>query len=189
MEKNWILRSQGEEQQIRRLVSELGIDYPLANLLIQRGLMTPDMVSSFFLPDLKNLPDPFLMKDMELAVTRIETAVKSGETILIYGDYDVDGKTSVAMIYSFLKKYHDKLDFYIPDRYSEGYGISYTGIDYAGSKGCSLLIALDCGIKAIDKVRYAKSKGIGFIICDHHTPGAGIPEATAVLDPKRPDCN
>jgi single-stranded-DNA-specific exonuclease len=189
MEKNWKLKSQGDDQLVGKLAAELDMSRPLANLLVQRGLTTTGMVRSFFNPDLKDLHDPFLMKDMENAVNRIESAIKKGENILIYGDYDVDGTTSVAMIYSFFKVYHDKLDFYIPDRDSEGYGISCTGIDYARSKGCTLIIAIDCGIKAIEKVRYARSNGIDLIICDHHTPGTEIPDAAAVLDPKRPDCS
>jgi len=189
MEKNWKLKSQGDDNTVRKLAGELEMSLPLTNLLLQQGLTTAGQVRSFFNPDLNNLHDPFLMKDMDNAVSRIEAAIRNGETILVYGDYDVDGTTAVAMIYSFLKKYHDKLDFYIPDRYSEGYGISLTGIDYARSKGCSLIIALDCGIKATEKVRYGKNYGIDFIICDHHTPGTAIPDAAAVLDPKRPDCN
>ena len=189
MEKNWKLKSQGDDRLVGQLAADLDLNRPLANLLIQRGLITADHVRSFFTPDLKDLHDPFLMKDMDKAVGRIESAIKNSETILVYGDYDVDGTTSVAMIYSFLKRFHDKLDFYIPDRYAEGYGISYIGIDYARNKGYSLIIALDCGIKATEKVRYASSNGIDFIICDHHTPGTAIPEAAAVLDPKRPDCN
>jgi single-stranded-DNA-specific exonuclease len=144
---------------------------------------------SFFRPDLSHLHDPFLMKDMDKAVERIEKAIRSGEGILVYGDYDVDGTTAVALVYTFLRSIYDQVDFYIPDRYSEGYGVSYQGIDYAADKGISLIIALDCGIKAIEKVEYAKSKGIDFIIGDHHRPGDFLPPAVAVLDPKRSDCS
>ncbi len=188
MEKNWILKSQEEEAAVRQLAADLKIEAVLANLLIQRNVRTYEEAEAFFRPDLKDLHDPFLMKDMEEAVSRIESAIKNGETILVYGDYDVDGTTSVALIYSFFKRFHERIDFYIPDRYSEGYGISTAGIDHAREKGYSLIIALDCGIKAVEKVKYAKDSGIDFIICDHHTPGDMIPGAVAVLDPKRADC-
>ena len=188
MEKNWILKSQGEGKVVERLSSELNISKPLAILLVQRGITTFDEAKSFFRPDLKLLNDPFLMKDMDLAVKRIQAAVQNKEKILIYGDYDVDGTTSVALVYTFLKTFYEAIDFYIPDRYNEGYGVSTEGIDYARETGSSLIIALDCGIKAIDKVKYAKHHGIDFIICDHHNPGDSIPPAIAVLDPKRNDC-
>jgi len=188
MEKNWIIKSQGEEAAARKLATELNIELALANLLIQRNVRTYDEAEAFFRPDIKDLHDPFLMKDMEEAVIRINAAIKNEENILVYGDYDVDGTTSVALIYSFFKRFHDKIDFYIPDRYSEGYGISTMGIDHAREQGHSLIIALDCGIKAVEKVKYAKDSGIDFIICDHHTPGDKIPKAVAVLDPKRADC-
>lgn len=157
-------------------------------MLVQRGIKTYEAAKSFFRPTLQNLHDPFLMKDMDKAVNRIIRALNSNESLLIYGDYDVDGTTSVAMVYSYFKKYFTNIDYYIPDRYTEGYGISYKGIDYAAENGFRLIIALDCGIKAVDKIKYAKGKGIEFIICDHHNPGTITPMAEAVLDPKQPDC-
>ncbi|MBN2273672.1 MAG: single-stranded-DNA-specific exonuclease RecJ [Bacteroidales bacterium] len=183
----WKIKENGHHEDINRLARELNIDNILATLLIQRGIDTYPKAKAFFRPDLNDLYDPFLMNDMEKAVDRLKVAIGAGEKILIYGDYDVDGTTSVAMVYSFLKKYHDKLDFYIPDRYAEGYGISYKAIDYAGNNAVTLIIALDCGIKAVEKVAYAKKKGIDFIICDHHTPDDKLPDAVAVLDPERND--
>ena len=158
-------------------------------LLIQRGIETFEEAKDFFRPDLKDLHDPFLMKDMDKAVARIEEAILNKENILVYGDYDVDGTTSVALMSSYLLTYYSNVATYIPDRYDEGYGISYKGIDFAEDNNFSLIIALDCGIKAIDKVDYASKKGIDFIICDHHRPGTKIPNAKAILDPKRDDCN
>ncbi len=160
----------------------------VAELLVQRGITSPKDASDYFRPSLGHLHDPFLMKDMDVAVARIERALGDGERIMVYGDYDVDGTTSVALVFSFLSRFTGNLSHYVPDRYAEGYGISTLGIDRAAEQGVSLIIALDCGIKSIDKVRYATEKGIDFIICDHHLPGAAIPEAVAVLDPKRPDC-
>ncbi|MFC2080786.1 single-stranded-DNA-specific exonuclease RecJ [Bacteroidota bacterium] len=189
MEKNWILKGQGDGKEVDNLASELGITKPLATLLIQRGYKTFEEARSFFRPQLSDLNDPFLMKDMDVAVSRIQNALENKEKILIYGDYDVDGTTSVALVYIFLKSIYDSIDFYIPDRYHEGYGVSQKGIDYARETGVTLIIALDCGIKAIDKVKYAKHHGIDFIICDHHNPGEEIPPAVAVLDPKRIDCS
>ncbi len=188
MEKNWILKSQGEGQEVERLCSELDITKPLAIMLAQRGISSFDEAKSFFRPELPLLHDPFLMKDMDLAIERIQAAVQNKEKILVYGDYDVDGTTSVALVHTFLKTFHEAIDFYIPDRYNEGYGVSTKGIDYARETGATLIIALDCGIKAIDKVKYAKHHSIDFIICDHHNPGDEIPPAVAVLDPKRVDC-
>jgi single-stranded-DNA-specific exonuclease len=188
MEKNWILKSQGEGQKVERLCGELNISKPLAILLVQRGISSFDEAKSFFRPELTLLHDPFLMKDMALAIERIQAAVQNKEKILVYGDYDVDGTTSVALVYTFLRTFYEAIDFYIPDRYNEGYGVSTKGIDYARETGSSLIIALDCGIKAIDKVKYAKHHSIDFIICDHHNPGDEIPPAIAVLDPKRKDC-
>ncbi len=187
MTKAWKIKENGHYEDIDRLAQELNIDPILATLLIQRGINTYQKAKAFFRPDLNDLYDPFLMNDMEKAVARLKTAIGSGEKILVYGDYDVDGTTSVAMMYSFLKKYHDRIDFYIPDRYSEGYGISLKAVDYAHSTAVTLIIALDCGIKAIEKVAYAKEKGIDFIICDHHTPDEKLPDAVAVLDPERTD--
>jgi single-stranded-DNA-specific exonuclease len=188
MEKVWKIKENGYDSDIDKLSDELNIDPVLSTILVQRGIRTFDQAKAFFRPDLKNLYDPFLMKDMSEAVERIERAMSQGEKIMVYGDYDVDGTTSVAMVYSFFSKYYDKLDYYIPDRYNEGYGISYKGIEYAELNRIKLIIALDCGIKAIDKIKYAKGKGIDFIVCDHHTPGSSLPEAVAVLDPERKDC-
>lgn len=167
----------------------MGIDVVLSTLLHHRGIKTYDDAFYFFKPDLRHLHDPFLMTDMEQAVLRIEKAVAAGEKILVYGDYDVDGTTAVALVYSFFKKYHQQIEYYIPDRYREGYGISTQGIDYAAEHDFTLIIALDCGIKSIDKVAYATTKGIDFIIADHHLPGPELPAAVAVLDPKRLDCS
>ena len=188
MQKNWVLKSQGEAKEVEMLCKELNISKHLAILLVQRNIHTFEESRRFFRPELTHLHDPFLMKDMEQAIERIESALKNREKILIYGDYDVDGTTSVAMVYTFLKSIYDQLDFYIPNRYNEGYGISQNGIDYARERGISLIISLDCGIKAVEKVKYAKEYGIDFIICDHHNPGSEIPAAVAVLDPKREDC-
>jgi single-stranded-DNA-specific exonuclease len=188
MEKRWVVKEEGDLQYVETLAQELNIDQHLANLLVQRGITTFEEAKAFFRPSLDSLHDPFLMKDMEEAIHRIEIAIRNNEKILVYGDYDVDGTTAVALVYTFFHKFYNNLDFYIPDRYSEGYGISYIGIDYAAENGFSLIIALDCGIKAVEKVKYAKSKGVDFIICDHHRPGNELPPACAVLDPKRADC-
>lgn len=184
----WIIREPADRAKVERLAAEVGIDRVLADLLVQRGIETFGEARSFFRPSLDNLHDPFLMKDMDTAVERLHRAVVSGEKILVYGDYDVDGTTAVALVYSFLRRFTSAVDFYIPDRYDEGYGVSFKGIDWAADNGFSLLITLDCGIKAIDKVEYAAAKGVDVIICDHHLPEAEIPRAVAVLDPKREDC-
>ncbi len=189
MPKVWKIKENGFTEDIQRLSSELNINKVLSTLLIQRGIKTFDQAKAFFRPSLNDLHDPFLMKDMGKAVKRIDVAISKGEKILVYGDYDVDGTTSVALIYSFFRKYYSKIDYYIPDRYSEGYGISYKGIEYAELNKNKLVIALDCGIKAIDKIQFANDHGIDFIICDHHTPGDKLPDAVAVLDPERSDCN
>ena len=196
MEKRWSIKPKADDKITERLAEELGIDKVLANLLVQREVKTFDEAKKFFRPSLDDLHDPFLMKDMDKAIVRIETAIKNKEKILVYGDYDVDGTTAVALVYSFFKKHHPNkedenssfIDFYIPDRYAEGYGISFTGIDFAKENNFTLIIALDCGIKAIDKIAYANERNIDFIICDHHRPGDELPEAVAVLDPKRSDC-
>ena len=188
MNKNWVIKSPGNEEEISTLSSELGIDRPLAQLLAQRNIKTYQEAKDFFRPDLANLHDPFLMKDMDKAIERIHVAIKAGEKVLIYGDYDVDGTTAVALVYSCFKSHFKEIDYYIPDRYDEGYGISTKGIDYAEQHGISLVIALDCGIKAVEKIDYARKKGIDFIICDHHNPGEKIPDAVAVLDPKQEGC-
>jgi single-stranded-DNA-specific exonuclease len=189
IEKNWIIKKPGSQQDVKHLMEVLGVDVSIANLLVQRNIKTFNQAKSFFRPELSDLYDPFLMKDMEVAVSRLEAAIVNKEKILIYGDYDVDGTTSVALLYSFLKERYSYISYYIPDRYSEGYGISLKGIDYAATNGFRLIVALDCGIKSIEKIAYAKKQGIDFIICDHHTAGKKIPDAVAVLDPKRPDCN
>lgn len=188
-EKKWILKEAADQQIVSRLSSELGIDRVLVELLVQRGITSFEDARAFFRPSLDNLHDPFLMKDMDKAVDRLTKAVESGEKILIYGDYDVDGTTAVALMYTFLLDHTSNIDFYIPDRYDEGYGVSYKGLDWAHEKGFTLIITLDCGIKAIDKVTYAKERGIDMIICDHHLPEDGLPQAVAVLDPKREDDN
>lgn len=188
MNKRWALKDNTNHDDVIKLAAELNIDTVLSTMLVQRGITTFEDARYFFRPDHRHLHDPFLMKDMEKAILRIEQAIAAGEKIMIYGDYDVDGTTAVALTYSFFKKLYDNIDYYIPDRYKEGYGISTQGIDYAAEHGISLIIALDCGIKSIDKIDYANDKGIDFIICDHHLPGASIPNAAAVLDPKREDC-
>ena len=184
----WTLKPKPEVSKIEALKKALQVDDIVATLLLQRGIDTYEAAKTFFRPSFKDLHDPFLMKDMDKAVARIETAIAAGENILVYGDYDVDGTTSVSLISSYLKTRLDSVATYIPDRYDEGYGISYKGIDFAHDNDFSLIIALDCGVKAIDKVAYATKKGIDFIICDHHRPGKDLPDAVAVLDPKRADC-
>ena len=185
----WTLKPKPDPQKIKALQEALQVDEIVAMLLLQRGIETYEEAKTFFRPSLEDLHDPFLMKDMDEAVTRIQTALSKGENILVYGDYDVDGTTSVALMSSYLKTKQNNIATYIPDRYDEGYGISYKGIDFASDNDFSLIIALDCGIKAIDKVAYAKEKGIDFIICDHHRPSETLPDAVAVLDPKRDDCD
>ncbi|HPE57605.1 MAG TPA: single-stranded-DNA-specific exonuclease RecJ [Bacteroidales bacterium] len=187
MDKRWVLKKQGDENIVKHLSEVLNIDLNLANLLAQRGVSTFDEARLFFRPSLEELHDPFLMNDMHNAVDRIEAAIKKGEKILVYGDYDVDGTTAVALVYTFLRSIYSNIDFYVPDRYQEGYGISYKSIDFAAEQGFTLVIVLDCGIKAVEKIAYAKEKGIDYIIADHHRPGDVLPEAVAVLDPKRPD--
>ena len=190
IEKRWVVKPQGDPATAAMLAAALRISPVLANLLVQRGIDTVEKAEKFFKPSLADLHDPFLMKDMDKAVERVERAVRNREKIMVYGDYDVDGTTAVALVYKFLRQIgHKDLLFYIPDRYTEGYGISTKGIDHAARKGATLIIALDCGIKAIEKVDYAKRKGVDFIICDHHLPAEEIPRAVAVLDPKRADCS
>jgi len=185
----WKIKDKADADKVNRISEALAIDQILASLLIQRGIDAFDKAKSFFRPSLNDLHDPFLMKDMQEAVSRIERAIMTGENIMIYGDYDVDGTTAVSLVYDYLHSYYNNITTYIPDRYAEGYGISNAGIDFASDNDISLIIALDCGIKAIDKVAYANEKGVDFIICDHHRPGAQLPQAVAVLDPKRADCN
>ena len=191
METKWILNQTVDKQKVEEIVKVLNIDENLAILLVQRGITNYEEAKTFFRPSLSQLHDPFLMKDMDKAVDRVLRAINNGEKVLVYGDYDVDGTTAVAVVYSYLKPFFKKkkIEFYIPDRYEEGYGISYKGIDYAADNGFKLVIALDCGIKAVERVDYANSKGVDFIICDHHRAGEVIPNAVAVLDAKRPDCN
>ena len=190
IEKRWVVKPQGNPEAVAAMAAATGISPVLANLLVQRGIDTLEKAKKFFNPQLSDLHDPFLMKDMDKAVERVERAVRNREKIMVYGDYDVDGTTAVALVYKFLRQIgHKDLLFYIPDRYTEGYGISTKGIDHAARKGATLIIALDCGIKAIEKVDYAKRKGVDFIICDHHLPAEEIPRAVAVLDPKRADCS
>jgi single-stranded-DNA-specific exonuclease len=188
MEKYWKIKECSNKAEIDKLAAELNIESVMTNLLVQRGITNFELAKAFFRPSLENLHDPFLMKDMDAAIDRLDAAIEKGERILIYGDYDVDGTTSVALTYSFLRKFYNNLDYYIPSRYAEGYGVSFQGIDYASEHKITLIIALDCGIKAMEKINYAKEKNIDFIICDHHTPGKVLPEAAAVLDPKRADC-
>ncbi len=185
----WTLKPKPETKKVEALQKALQVDASVATLLIQRGIETYEDAKLFFRPSLDHLHNPFLMKDMDKAVERIENAIANNENILVYGDYDVDGTTSVALMASYIKTRTAHIATYIPDRYDEGYGISYMGIDFANDNDFTLIIALDCGIKALDKVTYAKEKGVDFIICDHHRPGDQIPDAVAVLDPKREDCN
>ncbi len=187
--KNWVTAPGGESDIVNEISVDNRISPILANLLIQRGIDTPQRINEFFNPSLEKLHDPYLMQDMMVSVRRVEQAIEKGERIMIYGDYDVDGITAVSLVYLFLKQYTPNISYYIPDRYVEGYGISQKGIDYAFDNNVKLIITLDCGIKAVDKVAYAKTKGIDFIICDHHLPGEELPAAVAVLDPKRTDCN
>jgi len=184
----WTLKPKPETTKVADLQNALQVDEVVATLLIQRGIETYEDAKTFFRPSLEDLHNPFLMKDMDKAVARIEEALSKGENILVFGDYDVDGTSSVALMSSYLKTRTDRVATYIPDRYDEGYGVSIKGIDFAHDNDFSLIIALDCGVKAIDKVAYAKEKDIDFIICDHHRPGSELPNAIAVLDPKRDDC-
>jgi single-stranded-DNA-specific exonuclease len=188
MERIWNLKKQGDQNEVKHLSAALNVNMVIARLLVQRGIKTFNEARSFFRPRLSDLHDPFLMKDMEKAVERLENAISKKEKVLVYGDYDVDGTTSVAMMYTFLKSRFDEIEYYIPDRYSEGYGISPQSIDYAETNNFSLIIALDCGIKAVAKIADAKERGVDFIICDHHNPDDEVPPAVAVLDPKQPDC-
>jgi single-stranded-DNA-specific exonuclease len=188
-EKQWILKPSPDVDLVASLAKSLNIREELAMLLVQRGISTFDEAKAFFRPSLSDLHDPFLMKDMDKAVDRLVKAIEEEEFIMVYGDYDVDGTTSVSLVYSFLKHFHEPIMYYIPDRYSEGYGLSYTGIDQAHDNGVTLMITLDCGIKAVEKVAYAKEKGIDIIICDHHRPGVQLPPAVAVLDTKQDGCD
>lgn len=185
----WTIKPKPSEDKIKHLAQALNVEDFVAALLIQRGIDTFEDAKNFFRPSLEHLHDPYLMKDMDKAVARIEQAIENQENILVFGDYDVDGTTAVSLVSSYLKSHYSHITTYIPDRYDEGYGISYKGIDYADDNGISLIIALDCGIKSIDHIAYAKAKNIDFIICDHHRPGEFLPDAVAILDPKREDCS
>lgn len=185
----WTLKPKPSEEKVKHLAQALNVEDFVATLLIQRGIETFEDAKNFFRPSLEHLHDPYLMKDMDKAVARIELAIENLENIMVFGDYDVDGTTAVSLVSSYLKSHYPHIATYIPDRYDEGYGISYKGIDYADDNGISLIIALDCGIKSIDHIAYAKAKNIDFIVCDHHRPGEFLPDAVAVLDPKREDCS
>jgi single-stranded-DNA-specific exonuclease len=188
-QKIWKLKAKPDEQKVFKLSKELGVSKAICSLLVSRGIDSFEKAKTFFRPQLSMLHDPFLMKDMDKAAKRVIAAVTSKEHIRVYGDYDVDGTTSVSLMYSFLKSQKADCDYYIPDRYTEGYGLSYQGIDDAIEKGITLMITLDCGVKAVEKIAYAQSKGLDVIVCDHHRPGDTLPNAYAVLDPKRTDCN
>lgn len=189
VECKWVVREQTDVAAVDKLAAEVGIDRVLADLLVQRGVRTFEEARAFIRPSLSSLHDPFLMKDMDLAVERLRRAIVCHEKILVYGDYDVDGTTAVSLVYSFLLKYTDHIDFYVPDRNDEGYGVSYKALDWARENGFTLIITLDCGIKATEKVDYAAVRGMDMIICDHHLPDEKLPRAVAVLDPKREDCD
>ena len=184
----WTLKPKPSQDKIKHLAQALNVEDFVATLLIQRGIETFEDAKNFFRPSLEHLHDPYLMKDMDKAVARIELASENQENILVFGDYDVDGTTAVSLVSSYLKSHYPNIATYIPDRYDEGYGISFKGIDFADDNGFSLIIALDCGIKSIDHIAYAKAKNIDFIVCDHHRPGEFLPDAVAILDPKREDC-
>jgi single-stranded-DNA-specific exonuclease len=185
----WTIKPKPSDDKIKHLAQALNVEDFVAQLLVQRGIETFEDAKLFFRPSLEHLHDPYLMKDMDKAVARIETAIENQERILVFGDYDVDGTTAVSLVSSYLKSYYPEVATYIPDRYDEGYGVSFKGIDFAEDNGFTLIIALDCGIKSIDHVAYAKERNIDFIICDHHRPGSALPDAVAILDPKRDDCN
>jgi single-stranded-DNA-specific exonuclease len=184
----WTIKPKPSEDKIKHLAQALNVEDFVAQLLVQRGIETYEDAKLFFRPSLEHLHDPYLMKDMDKAVARIEKAIENQERILVFGDYDVDGTTAVSLVSSYLKSYYPEVATYIPDRYDEGYGVSFKGIDFADDNGFTLIIALDCGIKSIDQVAYAKERNIDFIICDHHRPGNKLPDAVAILDPKRDDC-
>ncbi|MDA9290032.1 single-stranded-DNA-specific exonuclease RecJ [Polaribacter sp.] len=184
----WSSKPKIEKEKIAKLAKDLSVDTTVAEILLQRNISTFEEAKKFFRPSLDDLHDPFLMKDMDLAVERIETAIRNQENILVFGDYDVDGTSAVSLVASYLKTIYSNISTYIPDRYREGYGVSFKGIDFAEDNNFSLIIALDCGTKALEKVAYATEKRIDFIICDHHKPGAELPKAVAILNPKRTDC-
>src|SRR5690606_4467858 len=187
--KRWLLRPIPESEKIEELSKAININWYLSVILLQRGIYAYDDAKNYFRPSLDHLHDPFLMKDMDKAISRLKTAIDNEENILIYGDYDVDGTTSVSLVFSYLRGFYSNCEVYIPDRYAEGYGVSLAGIEWAEENNYSLIIALDCGIKSTELVALAHHKGIDFIICDHHLPDDNIPEAVAVLDPNRKVCN
>ena len=188
MQKRWNILT-ADEEKVKALHQSLKVHPVLCKIFVQRGIETFEEAKDFFRPQLTDLHSPWLMKDMDKAVERIITAINDDEKILVFGDYDVDGTTSVASMYQFLKKVHSNLDFYIPHRYREGYGVSKAGIDFAKENGFTLIISLDCGIKSADLIAYAKELGIDFIVCDHHLPDEILPPAVAILNPKQKDCN
>lgn len=189
MQKRWTPKAEADHKTVEELATAININKVLAEILVQRGIDTFEKAKKFFRPQYADMHDPFLMKGMREAIVRIDQAIEKGEKVLVYGDYDVDGTTAVATVYSFFSKRYQNIDYYIPDRYTEGYGISFIAIDWASNNGYNLIVALDCGIKAVDKVRYANKKNIDFIICDHHLPGDEIPAAVAILNPKQRECS
>jgi single-stranded-DNA-specific exonuclease len=189
MEVIWKAKSLPNEEQSKSLSKEINVSTPIANILVQRGIDTFDKAKQFFRPKITDLHDPFLMKDMDKAYERLKEAVYNGEPMMVYGDYDVDGTTAVSIVYSYFVTLNPNIEYYIPDRYKEGYGISKIGIDYAKEKGISLIVSLDCGIRSNELIDYANDLGIDFIICDHHLPGESLPNAHAILNPKRSDCD
>ena len=189
MQYQWFYKNRENNDKVEALADALSISPANARLLVQRNINSYEEAKKYFRPNINDLHNPFLMKDMDKAVERLTQAISENQNILIYGDYDVDGTTSVALMFSFLRNISQKIDYYVPDRETEGYGISFQGIDYAKENNCSLVIALDCGIKANDKIKYANKIGVDFIICDHHLPGEEVPQAIAILDPKQKDCN
>jgi single-stranded-DNA-specific exonuclease len=188
MDQRWIIRESPDQEKVEQLSKEININPVLSSVLIQRGIYNFKKAKAYFRPSLSDLHDPFLMEDMDLAIERLNRAIHNAENILVYGDYDVDGTTSVALVYSYLKKIYSNVFYYIPDRYLEGYGVSKKGIEWADKNNINLIISLDCGIKAIEMTKLANKKGIDLIICDHHLPGSTLPEAYAILDPKRKEC-
>ena len=184
---NYLPISTEQAEASQQLAQDLGISPVLGRLLVERGINTVSEAKKFFRPQLPDLHSPFLMKDMDIAVERLNLAMGRKERILIYGDYDVDGTTAVALVYKFIQQFYSNIDYYIPDRYNEGYGVSTKGVNYAAETGVKLVIVLDCGIKAVEEIAYAKEKGIDFIICDHHVPDEVLPDAVAILNAKRED--
>ncbi|MFN9581479.1 MAG: single-stranded-DNA-specific exonuclease RecJ [Bacteroidota bacterium] len=187
--KRWSPKPTPNKENVEAIASAINLNRTLSAILVQRGMDSFEQAKKFFRPQFSDMHDPFLMLGMHDAIQRIDDAMSKNEKILIYGDYDVDGTTAVATVFSFFSARYPNMDYYIPDRYTEGYGISFMGIDWAANNGFSLIISLDCGIKAIDKVSYAANKGIDFIICDHHLPGDELPKAAAILNPKQKDCS